>query len=183
MSDTQAIVEREKGIIYVAAGERHLREALESIESVKAAMPNVLISLFTDQKNVSTDKLDMVLPLASPTFSFADKILPLLESPYEKTLYLDTDTYMVQSCDGIFLMLEKYELMAAHDPFRSEFKFEKLPDVFPTFNTGVIGYRKTPAVRNFIKEWSRNYWERFVQKHKTDQPAFRPEILCAAAGI
>jgi hypothetical protein len=162
-----------RGVIYAATGARHLREARCSAQSVKTCMPQVPITLFTDQPEPAGAEFDSVGGIADPKHDFSDKILPLLETPYEKTLYLDTDTHMCASCESVFLLLDRYDLLAAHDPWRSEYSFETLPDCFPTLNSGVIAYRKSPEVEAFIRSWHAYHRDYSGKIHANDQPAFR----------
>lgn len=166
-----------RGIVYAATGERYLREALTSAATAKAAMPNLPVALFTDLPNSpllrSCGAVDLVIPMAEVTHTFADKLRPIQQTPYEETLYLDTDTYVAATVEGIFDLLPKYDMAAAYEYYRSEFRFEDVPPSCPTFNTGVLFYRNVPSVQQFLQEWQRQYLERFRALDPGDQPAFR----------
>jgi hypothetical protein len=136
-------------------------------------MPDDPITLFTDQPGVTCEAITEFRPIRHVEGEHADKILPLLETPYEKTLFLDTDTLMCEGCGDLFEMLDRFELLVAHDPWRAEYHFEKLPECFPTLNTGVIAFRRSPAVLDLIREWHAGYARHFGKLTPADQPAFR----------
>jgi len=165
------------GVIYVASGKRHFEEAMLSISSVRSCMPSIPVTLFTDQLLANSDPLIRIEPLAPNEIrrDFCAKILPMIRSPYEKTLFLDTDTYMCSSCEELFPMLDRFDIMAVPDPWRCDYAFETVPLSFPTFNSGVIAFRRSEATENFFKDWMRNHDEIFSNKMRAqeDQPAFR----------
>jgi hypothetical protein len=163
----------DRGIIYVATGERYVREALESARSAREHMPNVPIAMFTDRPELAGPPVDIVLTIDNPRRDFAEKIPPLTRSPFEKTLFLDTDTLVCGNCEELFDMLDRFELLVAHDPWRADYNFETLPPCFPTMNTGVIAYRKTPAFEALVRDWLDTHFARFAHMEPNDQPAFR----------
>lgn len=172
------------GILFVATGKFHLAEALVSARQVALWMPGYPIDLYTDGESVEIARASgrfrevSVLEESAPEGNFK-KIPPLWSSPFEKTLFLDSDTYMCRDCSDIFLMLDRYDVAVAHDPWRSEYSFEDglgVPSVWPTFNTGVIGYRLTPRVQEFFHRWHAEYLAKFRALQEgsiQDQPAFR----------
>ena len=85
-----------RGVVYIATGSKFVSEALASIGSLKKQMPDLPVTLFTDsddRNNFHYNKVDSVFLIDEATRSCRDKIRPLLDSPYEKTLFLDTDTF------------------------------------------------------------------------------------------
>lgn len=170
---------RKNGVIYVAKGARsYIEEALVSARSVRRAMPELKIALFTDAAPESVrGEVDIVLPITSKRTGFSAKIDPLLETPFERTLFLDTDVYMAESCAEVFAMLERFELCAAQDPWRGSYSWETVPFSFATLNTGVIAYRLTPAVRKFIVDWGELHSQDYGKRQANDQPAFRKVLL------
>ena len=127
------------GIVYVATGEKYVKEAGISARMVRRWMPDVSISLFTDfTGNNLPPFFDNTFHLSDPAHSFFDKIEPLINSPYEKTLFLDTDTLMVESVYELFELIDKFDLAYCHAPFRICYDLADVPDAFPEANTGVL---------------------------------------------
>ena len=163
-----------KGIVYVATGEDFINESIESAKSIRDVMPNINITIFSD-KNISTSVFDTVNLVKNPSYDFGDKVNALAKTPYEKTLFLDTDIYVTNDINPLFDLLEKFDLGAAlnHGGITSEKKsIESIPKTFPEYNTGVLLYERNKNSLNFLKEWERKYNKR--QPHDPhDQPSFR----------
>ena len=134
------------GFLYVATGEKYLRETIKSAHSVKKWMPEIPILLCTDQSEVPENLFVQVRLIHSPTYSFFDKIVPLSESPFERTIFLDTDTVIVADISDLFEVLERFELAVSQANFRHDREFSA-PNCFVEMNTGVIAYRSTESVK------------------------------------
>lgn len=165
-----------RGIIYVATGKKHLDEALCSARQVAKVMPDMPMTLFTDQE-VPPGLFEQVLPAEPGELGRRAKIRAMASSPYQQTLYLDSDTYMCQPCDDIFWPLEQYDMAVAHEVYRNEYHFESFPDSFPALNTGVIAFNNSPAVLAFLSAWEDSYINVFSKKRPADQPAFRYSLF------
>ena len=110
-----------RGVVYVATGEKFVAEALISVRSVKKQMPEIPITLFTDLQGLvgnPPEGVDSVCYLTQVTNSCRDKIYPLTDSPYEKTLFLDTDTYVCKPVYDLFTMLDRFDIALAQAPDR-----------------------------------------------------------------
>ncbi|MDY6765991.1 MAG: hypothetical protein SVW77_01370 [Candidatus Nanohaloarchaea archaeon] len=141
-----------RGIVYATAGDEFVAEAVVSAESVKAQMPEMDITIFCDQEPGS-DVFDRVEELENPQYAFIDKILPMMESPYDRTLYLDPDTYVCGDITGMFDLLDRFDIAARHAKIRRRHEMEHVPAAFPEHNSGVILYRNTNEVRELIQRW------------------------------
>jgi len=166
-----------QGIIYVATGPKYLAEALRSVASVRRVMPGVSITLFSDQVP-PLGVFDLVIPVEGGGMGRPAKIRSMANSPYEQTLFLDSDTWMCQPCADIFWPLEKgYDLAAAHEVYCNEYAFEQFPDSFPALNTGVLAWRKSAKTAAFFQAWENSYINVFRHKRPADQPAFRHTLF------
>lgn len=171
---------RDTGIQYVATGERHQEEARRSACSFKATMPDVPIAIATD--NPSTARaarcFDIVRELTDCRHSYVDKLRPLVESPFERTLFLDTDTYSAAPCHEVFALLDRFELAVAHAPLRAHLHFPlACPMSFPEMNTGVIAYRNTPAFQALVAQWIAIFDSQ--TEIDCDQPSFREALYAS----
>jgi len=166
-----------RGILYVATGARHLEEMLYSARSAKRHLPEVPIVLYTDQAGLPQGLFAEIRRLGNPRHSFMDKIAPLRETPFERTLFLDTDTIVCRPVEDLFELLDRVELAVAHAPLRHDRPFST-PNCFVELNTGVMAYRKTAAVDALYVDWLRTYEKEVVQTGRmdSDQPAFREAI-------
>jgi hypothetical protein len=80
------------------------------------------------------------------------KVRAFVRAPYEKSLYLDTDTRILHTrIRDLFALLDRYELAIA--PCRAgESRGQELYGR-PMFNSGVIAFRAAPAVRQLMDAW------------------------------
>ena len=175
-----------KGVVFIATGEKFVAEALISVRSVKNIMPELSISLFTDLEDLVTsppDGVDSVFYLKEVTKSCLDKMYPLVDTPYEKTLFLDTDTYLCERVDALFDVLDKYDIAAAHPPYRVQYEIPGIPECFPEPNTGVIVFKKNDAALDVLKQWPEEYKKQIASECKPhhDQHSFRAALYASNA--
>jgi hypothetical protein len=146
------------GVIYVAKGPGYLELAERSLRSLRALHPGLAVDLFTDQTGASA-LFDRVLPIPpGPT----PKLACLAETRFDRTLYLDCDTLILAPLGDLFMVAERFDLALAHDVRRTsalirESHSEQLPYAFPQFNSGVMLYRRSDAMWEFLREWQRRY--------------------------
>jgi hypothetical protein len=171
----------DRGILYFAKGEPFIEEAKLSAGQVKRVMPECPITIVADRA-VDAECFDEVL-LDESEFLKRDKPQALRRTPYERTIYLDTDTYVHQPIDELFDLLDRFGMglrknkSTVHVPENDDTDPNSdLPEGFPEFNAGVIPYRMTPAVEELLREW-----ERLCHPdHEADQRSFRPALYQSA---
>lgn len=147
-----------RGIIYVAFGQKYISETLVSAASVKRHMPDLPITVFCDA-TITSPNVDQVIGV-EPDVSFAGcaaKIRHMAASPYDQTLFLDSDTYVCGDLAELFSLLDAFDLAAAHAPTRAIYEVEGVPDSFPEFNTGVILFRQSLEMRKLLSDWADLY--------------------------
>jgi len=147
-----------RGIIYIVTGQSFVDEACVSAASVKRCMPDIPITVFTDVAQ-SSSVFDEVVLIESPTHGPEDKILSIAKSPYRETLFLDSDTYMVDDSRELFSLLGRFDLAAAHAPYRAQYRAGDVPDCYPEFNTGVMLFRKSDQTGLLFERWGQIYRE------------------------
>ena len=95
------------------------------------------------------------------------------ETPFDETLFLDTDTYINSDLTGLFQLLNSYDLGIAHDPSYNTHLLSSVPESFPEYNTGVLLYDNNSEVDELMKAWN-DYYDQMDDEHNSkDQPAFR----------
>lgn len=167
------------GVLYIASGEKYNIEAIRAIRRTKEIMPSVPIALCTDwEEGRNCTEIDYYIALDKPSYTFGDKVKNYYNSPFEKTIFLDTDTYLIDSIDALFEMLDRFDVIAAHAPIEED-EIIVLPDAFAEMNSGVIAYKKNERSRAMFDLYQRNY-EDCCQYYTTkyndvppDQPSFR----------
>lgn len=166
-----------KGIIYIAFGERYVSEATHSAKSVKTHNPGLSTCIFTDTA-VESPHFDKVVVI-NPSHRRA-KVDFIYQSPYEYTLYLDSDTEVLSDIGDIFEVLEKFDLAATHDDKRKGSKtsasiaaYNAIPGTFPEINGGVVAFRKNANTAQFFKSWHDHFYAYEKETRGLDQPSLR----------
>lgn len=171
----------DRGIIYFVSGEDYIKEANNSAKSVKSMLPDIPIAIFTDGKGKDfiDDKLfDKIITSTSGTGHKTARIESLLNSPFDKTLFLDSDTELLEPVNELFELLDNFDLAAAHAPKRSGRLMDNPGlECFPECNTGVLLYRKSEKISEFFNSWINIYNEFRVENISSqDQPSFRKAL-------
>ena len=166
------------GVLYATSGKKHNREAEESASSIRKLMPDVPLAIWTDRPEWLTPGIfDHVYTLEHPFFSTVDKIEPLLGTPFQKTLFLDTDTLLIEPVYELIGLLDRYDLAYCHAPrrvccFRSGCGVDpSIPEWFVQPNSGLILYNNTEPVKRLMSDWLERYWvgQKNVPKNCCDQ--------------
>ena len=166
----------DKGVVYVAMGARFVEEAQISARSVRKHMPNLPITLFTDSPPDGSDLFDRVAYLTrSGPKPHRDKLVGMMRSPYEQTLFLDTDTFIGADVSEVFEILRHFHMAATLDwGYRDSFpKGTGVPDAFREFNLGVVFFHRSTAMLDALARALSMYDQLGEQAFGSEQPAFR----------
>ena len=151
------------GIVFVATSARYIACADNAARSVRQHMPDVPIALFTDagQLGISVSEVfDPVIELES--VHHRSKVDCLMNSPFERTVFLDADVRVLEDVSDLFDLLERFDMAMAHAHARNRNATRavwtlELPDAYPQFNTGVIAVRRNPHTQSLLQDWSDSY--------------------------
>jgi hypothetical protein len=172
-----------QGILYIAAGAKYIRAAMRSAESVRRHCDGLSTHLFADWRNHREFDFDRD---PSPFVSTAmindghrrSKVDYLARTPFDHTLYLDTDTLINADIREMFRVLERFDLAVNHAHRRNDrtrlgkWRMD-LPHAFPQLNGGVLLYRRTPPVIEFLEQWKHDFHEAGLQQ---DQMTLRESL-------
>ena len=171
-----------RGIVYSATGEFYVAEALRSARSSLRhnAVPHVV---FSDVEQPGAEGLTVARfePSGNP---YVDKIANMARSPFERTIYLDSDTYVVGEIVHVLDVLDGYDLAVAFAPAYRGLEDPSVPKAFHEFNTGVLAWRRNERTEAFMAVWRATYeaWlkdepfpgaRKASRSRRADQPAFR----------
>jgi len=171
------------GIIYVTYGKKYVEAAIYSAKSARKHCPDINIHLFVDAPNFEHFQFE------KETFPFTSievienphrrsKVDCISKTPFDRTLYLDSDTTVAQDISEIFNVLDRFDIAAVQAMHRNSKSGQtywtvRIPDPFPQFNSGVMLFRKNPQVLDLLENWSKAYAESGLRH---DQPTLR-ELL------
>jgi len=166
-----------QGFVYVATGEGYVAEAQASALSLREAMPSASICLITDIEIPNDPLFDTIIRRSDAQRSPVDKLLAV-HCPYERAVFLDTDTTVVGGLMEIFDALERFDLALLPETKRGwDYELPGVPLTFSEYNTGVIGFQNSPRVKALFIDWAARY-ARLREKPGliNDQPALREAI-------
>lgn len=178
----------ECGYLYVAAGDpKFIQEAVISATSLRVVDPTAHITLVTDKPLDGTlfDNI-VVRPVAITAWKsgIAYKAKHIYQdSPYEKTLFLDTDTYFYEPCQALFGLLDYFDVCMAAAPADMNEPIidgKPLTACFP-YNTGVIAFKKNERNEFLFRTWHESYEQKLregnLRQKEGHQPSFMEALL------
>jgi hypothetical protein len=146
-----------EGVIYVCVNSRsHLKECIHSVKSLKKCNPDIQVALYTNLRIKHDGLFNSIFGLDPGVHPLKEKVNSIRRSPFERTLYLDADTSVLQPIAGLFSILDTYDIAIANAP---NIDYNHRPPVFHgfarenVFNTGVIALKKTEATAEFLEAW------------------------------
>jgi hypothetical protein len=168
------------GVVYSCSGAAYVQEALLAARSSMRhnAIPHVL---FASVEVPSEPGLTVARFEPSPN-PYVDKVANMRRSPFQRTLYLDTDTFVVEEIVHVLELLDRYDVVAAHAAGYRGLADPEVPIAFYELNTGVLAWRASERIEALMRGWEETYaaWllaEPFPGAGKpslaADQPAFR----------
>jgi hypothetical protein len=169
------------GAIYIITQDsRYTGLLLNSAASLKRVMPDLPITVFTQFPLESSD-FERVIRVDGSQDGFYDKTLLMQQTPYERTLFVDADTYIVEPVPELFTMLDQFDFAATHEEYQNtdwhnRYPRPDIPPSFPEFNTGILAYRRSSRMDGVLKDWS-DLYHSFLENHpgqKIKRSAFFP---------
>ncbi|MBN1689047.1 MAG: hypothetical protein JW893_08110 [Candidatus Omnitrophica bacterium] len=183
------------GYLYIATKDR-VEEAIRSARSLKAVDRESSITLIADGV-VHADVFDNILyrPWEIGQNDWHSKLLykvrhMYVDSPYERTFFLDTDTYVVENGRPLFKLLDYFDLCISRAPGDLRIpRIDGLPlEGCQPPNTGVILFRRSRENDLLFQIWRKSYEIKlrnkdFHHRDDSDQICFLDGILASQARI
>jgi len=145
------------GILFVAYGdERYLIEARASIEHIEKIWPEVPIELLTGK-------------MTSP--HMLGKIQGIRETPFDRTLFLDTDCWLVEPVPELFEVLNNFDLAVSLCDWRYIYQID-VPDCFTLVSNSQFAYLNNDRVQSLLGDWER----RFLLDHARLRGRSHPDL-------
>ena len=109
------------GFFYVAAGQKYIDEACFSAKSLKNINNYLKISLFCNKKPEEESLFDQIILVDEQVTCRNEGLLFKVKhlyfsSPYEKTIFVDTDTFFVDDCESGFSILDHFDIDLVQAP-------------------------------------------------------------------
>jgi hypothetical protein len=170
MSEQQTKTTPLCGVIYVASGEKFIKEAEVSLASLRQSNPGVPAMLLTDAPIAHPEKWDKLevdesLSALTTTGKSCKAKLHMDRAPWDRCLYIDTDTLVVGDLSEGFALLDRFEFAGDQLWGGHHYSVPGVPPSFPEIGGGVLFWKPTENVKCFFRRWR----ELFDQYDQTDQ--------------
>ena len=170
MSDPMVARGPSAGFVYFAFGEPYMDEMAVSAATLLEHNPGARICLITDEAGrryvaqrhagLALDQVRCVV--LDPAESFWVLRMKICElSPYQRTIYLDDDTYVAGRIDDLFDLLETFDFVAVPDESHPARGFilglRGGYAALNYYNCGFFMFRNSPAARQLFEHWREEY--------------------------
>jgi len=137
----------ESGILFVVYGdERYFVEAKASIAQIKRIWPDIEIVMMTGE-------------VEGPIM--LNRIRGIRATPFDRTLLLDTDCWLVDPVPELFEVLDRFDLAVPLCDWRRTYQTD-IPDCFFDLGGAPLAYRNSEVFQEFVDDWER----RFLRDHE-----------------
>ena len=168
-----------EGYLYVANRPKLLSEAKISARSLRRFTDRPIAIVLSENINNDTliDVFDQILVIPGiEKYSYLAKIIGILNSPYEKTVFLDCDTFVCSDISELFNILEIADFATTQETSKhtGQLKSIRYKNILPEFNTGVMVFKKSDHVTKLFDDWLNVC---VSQNIKFDMPGFREAVI------
>lgn len=174
-----------EGVVYLVVGDdlKYVREFEKSYNSLREHYSGP-VSIIT---NCEIDIPDVnVIDVKSSAQDWQSGLLNkpkhLYSSPYRKTVFLDTDTIILDNFNELFDLLDHFDICAALSPVDFHWPSvngKKLIGYLP-YNTGVLAYNTSGKCKKVFSDWYKlyeNYLQHDLPRYFNDQTPFNESVL------
>jgi hypothetical protein len=151
----------QNGVLYIAIGENYRSEAALSISSLRLVNPNLPTCVLSDkpwdQGGKPPEEFQVIdfKQNHERWSNLAAKPLHLNNSPFARTLFLDTDTYIARDLSPLFDLLHFYDIGARSGG--TPICFSDQLRIHPFYATGGILYTRSSTIAEFFEHWQQRY--------------------------
>lgn len=168
-------VPSDRGVVYVACGARYQQEAEASLASLRASNPGLPALLLTDASPITPTLWDEVRidPALKGLRNRAK--LHMDRAPWERCLFLDTDTYVVGNLAPGFALLDRFDFAGQQHSGGHHYSIPGLPCAFPEVNSGVLFWRRNERTHALFSRW-REFFDLYANQDEArtwDQKSLR----------
>lgn len=175
------------GVFYVAAGKKYVDEACYSAQSLKKINPSFNISIACNLEPKQRELFDQIIPVEATVSCRNEGLLFKVKhlyslSPYQQTLFVDTDTFFLGDCQRGFSLLKYFDIamcLAPADTYYPHDASGNRVECKP-LNTGVIFFNKNQTNQSLFQSWFDIYSHKLANMpnlRESDQTAFVEALL------
>lgn len=176
----------DKGYLYVVDGERWARETLYAIKRMRSLSDYpiciVCSEILTDISYIQNKFENVIVKVVHvmKKTNFCSKVIGMINTPFEKTLYMDTDTFVVSNVDDIFELLDLCDMALKPEPYGHTNLYpvpDKYLNLFSEYNTGICLFNNNKIVMEVLREWQSAIETRKYNQDYFDMPQLRNVLV------
>lgn len=167
------MTDKNHGVFYVAAGQKYIDEACISAQSLKKIHPSLNISIVCNDKPQNPDLFEQIILVNDQVTCRNEGLFFKVKylynfSPYERTLFVDTDTFFIGDIESGFDILNYFDISMTLDPPDVRYPMTASGEKIhcKPVNTGVIFFKKNESNNHLFQEWIRIYSEKLSKDSK-----------------
>ena len=169
---------KDEGFLYIAFKKNFLEEAIFSALSLKKNTKKK-IAIFTNINDHRLSNIFDFIGIINPT-NIRSKVEFVSKSPFKKTIYLDSDTFVKNNIDDIFEILNNFDVAGCIDSARKRKyisdkikEYSIIPYSFSEINGGVLAFKSNKKVNFFLRMWKNLFFKYLNETSGWDQPSLR----------
>jgi hypothetical protein len=171
----------EEGVQYIAFGDAFTLEGIMSYHTLREHCPTIPVCFMTDNlERLEGINDPYLLKVKIEPQHIRSKVDFIKNSPFKKTLYLDSDTVVVRDISDIFQSLDRFDVALTHDYARKRTKYSKIvpeyaviPYSFSEVNGGVFAFNANLRTQKFLELWEHYFYKYYHQTNGWDQVSLR----------
>lgn len=173
------------GYLYVANKKKFFEEAKVSAQSIRqfSSLPIALIASENSIDESVKDFFDIIIVVNELNeYTYLSKIIGLQNSPFDKTIFLDSDTFVCSDISELFILLDLVDIATTQESKKHTHSFPemKYKNIFPEFNSGVILFNKNESIQKLFQDWLEICKSLNIQ---IDMPGLREAIILNFSSI
>ena len=154
-----------RGFVTLATGdEKYYRYAKNLLYSYRLHNVSLPFAILCDRENEYTKEFDKVVVLENTTATYSDKFRVLVDSPYDETVFIESDCLVYHNLEEMFRLLssgDDFTAFGVNDddikvwfskPEQLKEKYGGLFSSIPVFNPGYFFVRKSELTQKIYRD-------------------------------
>ena len=154
-----------RGFVTLATGdEKYYRYARNLLYSYRLHNISLPFAILCDRENEYTKEFDKVVVLENTTATYSDKFRVLVDSPYDETVFIESDCLVYHNLEEMFRLLssgDDFTAFGVNDddikvwfskPEQLKEKYGGLFSSIPVFNPGYFFVRKSELTQKIYRD-------------------------------
>lgn len=163
--ETMICSSKSRGFVTMATGdEKYYQFARNLLYSYRLHNKKLPFGIICDRENEYTRDFDDVVVIENATFTYSDKFRVFVDSPYEETVFIESDCLVYRNLDEMFELLaggDDYTAFGVNDdnikvwfskPEQLRGTFGDMFTSIPVFNPGYLFIRKSPLTEKIYAD-------------------------------